>query len=286
MKSSRNSIVAYCSIFIALSGALSSCSPSREQMANETLEKAVELYTKRQYNSAKILLDSIIFTYPDLKQIVRSSKDMMNVVYLTEQERNLQFLDSLLNIREAEVEPLLKYFQEEDPQASNPILISKKQSVGSSFDRALVKAHTDRNGQFFISTHYTGTSPIHHYAVKAEVDELYAISDTITDDALNHSFSDGNEYWETIRFKNSTDNGVGEFIASNADRKIRISFITPKGTGYKFLLTETDKQAISETYYLATLLRETIHIKGQIRNVRTALKHHRSASNNSAIIKK
>ncbi len=283
MKPSTSTIVA-CYAFITLSSISTSCSPSREQLANETFEKAVELYNKQQYNSSKILLDSIIYTYSDMKKMVRSCKEMMNVVYRTEQERNLQFLDSLLTIRENEIAPVMKLFQEEDPDSSNPILINKKQSVGRSFDRALIKAHTDRNGQFFISSHYTGQSPIHHYAVKAEVGDIYTVSDTVVDEALNHAFDDGGEFWETIRFKNSTDNGVGEFIANHSDEKIRIYLISPKGS-YKFLLTETDKQAIRETYYLAALLRETIHIKGQIRNVRTSLKYH-TTTNSSTLIRK
>lgn len=283
MKTSKSTLVA-CYVMLSITSITTACSPSREELAKETFEKAVDLYTKRQYNSSKILLDSIIYTYPEQKKMVRSCKDMMKIVYRTEQERNLQFLDSLLTIREGELAPIMKYFQEEDPQSTNPILINKKQSVGRSFDRALIKAHTDKSGNFFISSHYTGTAPIHHYAMKAEAGDIYAVSDTITDDVLNHIFDDGGEFWETIRYKNGADNGVGEFIANHSDEKIRISLITPKSS-YKFILTETDKQAIRETYYLATLLRETIHIKGQIRNVRTSLNHH-STNNSSTLTKK
>ncbi|MDO4462348.1 MAG: hypothetical protein Q4C30_07630 [Bacteroidia bacterium] len=282
MKYSKGTLV-YCIYMLSISSILSSCSPSREELAQETFQKAVDLYSNHQYNSSKILLDSIIYSYPEQKVLVHKCKDMMNMVYRTEQERNLQFLDSLLSIRESEVAPIMKYFQEENPESANPTLISKRQSIGSSFDRALIKAHTDKNGNFFISSHYTGEAPIHHFAIKAEVGDIFTVSDTITDDALNHAFNDGGTYWETIRFKNASDNGVGEFIANHSDEKIRISLITPKGSGYKFMLTEIDKQAIRETYYLATLLRETIHIKGQIRNVRTSLKYNKAISNSSLI---
>lgn len=282
MKSSKSTLVA-CYVMLSISGITTSCSPSREDLAKETFQKAVDLYTKHQYNSSKILLDSIIYSYPEMKAMVRKCKDMMKVVYHTEQERNLEFLDSLLSIRESEVAPIMKYFQEEDPDSPYSTIINKKQSIGRSFDRALIKAHTDKNGNFFISSHYTGDSPIHHYAIKAETGDIFAVSDTITDDALNHSFNDGGEFWETIRFRNASDNGVGEFIANHSDEKIRITLITPKGSGYKFMLTDSDKQAIRETYYLATLLRETIHIKGQIRNVRTSLQHYNANSKSSLI---
>lgn len=249
-----------------------SCAPSREERARATFEQALTQYKSQNFNAAKILLDSIIYTYPDQKQLVRESRDMMHIVYRTEQERNLLFLDSLLEIRESEIAPLMKDFQEEDPNANMPILISKKQSVGRSFERSLVKAHTDKNGGFFISSHYTGETPINHIAIKAEVDGQYLVSDTITDDVLNHAFENDGQIWEAIRYKNASDNGVAEFIASNFDKKIRITLLTPKGNGYHFMMTETDKEAVRETYYLAALLRETIQIKGQIRNVKTAMK--------------
>lgn len=264
-------------IVLSVVCSLISCSIPREKQAEATFNEAVDAYMNRHYNTAKLLLDSVLFTYPDLKKIVRESKDMLEIIYKTEQERNLLFLDSLLTARDNEIEPLMAQFEPEDAQSEMPTLIHKKQNVAHAWDRSYIRAHTDKNGTFYISSHYTGTTPIHHYAIRATVGDYYQQTDSIDDEAYVHNFEDGGTVWEVVKFKNGSDNGVANFIATNFDKTITVSFIGQKGQ-YKIQLTETDKQAFRETYQLATLLRETIQIRSQIRNVKIAMKKNKKTN--------
>lgn len=250
---------------------LSGCQMSREEMANRTFQQAVDAYIGHKYNKAKILLDSVIYTYHDIKPIVRESKDMLEIIYRTEQERNMQFLDSLLAIREQEIKPLMAQFEEDASTGDIPVLVHKKQVAQRAWDRSYIRAHVDKNGTFYISSHYTGNGYISHYAIKAKTDNMYQTTDSMETEAYIHRFDDGTNYWETIKFKNGTDNGVGSFIASNFDKPVDVIFIGPR-TNYRIRLTETDKNAIRDTYQLALMLRETVQIKSQIRTVKMTLK--------------
>jgi len=249
----------------------SGCSVPREKRAEKTFNEAIEAYMSRRYNKAKLLLDSVLYTYPDLKKLARESKDMLEIIYKTEQERNLMFLDSLLQIREQEVKPLLAQFEAEDPEQENPVLIHKKQNAQHAFERAYIRAHVDKNGTFYVSSHYTGPGYIHHYAVKATVDDMYQQTDSIGEEAYVHSFENDGTVWEIVKYKNGADNGLASFVANNFDKPIDIHFIGDN-TDCRFRMTEVDKQAFRETYQLAMLLRETVQIKSQIRNVKMAMK--------------
>lgn len=249
----------------------SSCSPSREKMAEKTFNEAVDAYMNRRFNKAKILLDSVLYTYPDLKGVVRESKDMLEIIYKTEQERNLLFLDSLLNIREQEIKPLMAQFEAEDRNADNSSLIHKTQTASRAWERSYIRAHVDKNGTFYISSHYTGNGHINHHSVKAVIDDSFQQTDSISEEAYIHSFDNGDNSFEIVKYKNGADNGLGSFVASNFDKPIDIVFIGER-TNIKYRMTDIDKTAFRETYQLAMMLREMVQIKSQIRNVKLAMK--------------
>lgn len=265
-------------VFFTIIAFLSGCSNvSKEDEARNIYNMALEAYMNKNYNKSKVLLDSIIYNYQKEKQVFREAKDLMNIVYRTEQEKSLEFLDSLLTIREEEIKPLMDQFYIEDEKADVPVLIHKRQSATRAYERSYLRAHTDINGSFYISSHYTGERYINHNQIKVDVDDVFAISDTIVNDAYLRYFDDGGQFFEIVKYKKGSDNGTASFIAQNFNKKITVTFIGPRSK-YRILLTDIDKECIRDTYYLAMLLRESIQIKSQIRNVQTTLQKTRIQS--------
>lgn len=252
-----------CSIAVA-------CSPSREEQAKLALEQAVEAYSAQQYNHAKLLLDSVIEYFPEQKTTVHEARDLMRIVYRTEQENNLHFLDSLLRLREEEIKPIMAQFYIEDEQADPIVMIHRRQSARIAYDRCYLRAYVDRNGEFYLASHYTGERHINHNCVRVDVDHEYAVTDSINSEALNHAFGDNGQVWEVVKYKNGRDNGVASFVARNADKRIGVTLIGGRSK-YKFYLTDLDKQCIRDSYNLAQLQRELIQIKSQIRNVKKSI---------------
>lgn len=263
-------MIKYYPLLLLLFVIAAACSPSREEQAKLTLEDAVQAYTHRQFNRAKLMLDSVIEFYPEQKATVREARDLMQIVYRTEQENNLHFLDSLLQLREEELKPILAQFYVEDDAVEPAVMIHRRQSTRAAYDRCYLRAHVNRNGEFYLASHYTGQNHIHHNRVRVDVGREYVITDSITTDALNHAFGDGDQVWEVVKYKDGRDNGVASFVARNADKQIAVTLLGRK-TKYKFYLTETDRQCIRDTYNLSVMLREIIQIKSQIRNVKKSI---------------
>lgn len=206
----------------------------------------------------------------------------MNKIYRTEQEQNLAYLDSLLAVRQEETKKLMKNFFIEDEHNDTPVLIHKRQSAAAAYERSYVRGYTDVKGTFYMSSHYTGSKHIGHCAVRVAVGESYAQTDSVTHEALNHSFGDEGQVWEVVKYKNGADNGAAAFVARNHQERIVVTFVTPHGSSYRITMTQTDKDALRDTYQLSLLLRETEQIKSQLADVRKAL----AEMNESVFIKK
>lgn len=251
---------------------LAGCAMSDGEKAEKLVETAMDHYKNKRYNSAKLLLDSVIFSYSGEKKIVRAAKELQKSVLRVEQEKNLQYLDSLLLIKEAAIVPVMKNFVVEDPGSSEPRYISKHQQAVRAFERCYLRLHTNKNGVMTLSSHYTGEHHIGHRVVKVKSGEQYCVTDSVGDGVYYHGFESDGISFESVRFANGADNGVVEFIADNYDRRLEVSLINERGRTYRYYMTETDRKAIRDVYELAMLQRELVQIKAQIRSVKTSLR--------------
>jgi len=84
--------------------------------------------------------------------------------------------------------------------------------------------------------------------------DISAKTDSIPlDDAMNHR-SDFMEYkWEKVSYRNGKDNGVIQFIADNADRKLKAAFLG-KSQSY-IILEDYDKVAVKEALALSNAIK-------------------------------
>lgn len=245
--------------------AFASCAHNEKEDASRIFSQATEAYESDKYNLTKILLDSIIFNFPNQKEVVGSARELMSRVYKAEQEQNLAYLDSVLTLRNEEIEILLKKFYVEDETVEVPTYIHKSQRTYSSHNRCYVRSFVNANGVFYISSHFTGENHIFHNRIKASVDDSYVMTDCIENDAYKHYFENGEMVWEIVKYKNGTDNETGSFIARNHDKRIKISFLSER-TSYNTIMTEVDRKALYDTFLLSTLLRERTQIVRLVEN--------------------
>src|SRR5690606_34037267 len=99
--------------------------------------------------------------FKDLPEETKSAQALLREINISEQERNLLFLDSALIIQEALLEPLMKNFLLSDEYGSAKILIHKRQRPENSYNRTFLRAHLNEAGDFFISSRYHGTKWIY-----------------------------------------------------------------------------------------------------------------------------
>jgi hypothetical protein len=75
--------------------------------------------------------------------------------------------------------------------------------------------------------------------------------------------------WEKVSYRNGKDNGVIEFIAQNADRRLKAVLL---GKEYYYIILETyDKQAVKDALALSKALKRKIQLEAEIQNLQNKL---------------
>ena len=242
----------------------------QNNQAGKIYKEAEKLFSEKEYNKAKLLIDSILTTHPKNIEFTTRSKELLRIITRAEQENSLTFLDSLLKTKELELKPLMENFEENLEVGEIPVLVHKRQKIENSFSRSYLMAYLNKAGEFYLSSRYVGKQRIHHNRIKVYHQSLSAESETIEEDGvLNRSFDDGEWHWEIINFKGNRDNGIADFISSHYDKPLKIEYIGK--TRHYIVMEPYDKEAIRDAYEISFLLRETEKIKEQIENVKRTL---------------
>lgn len=246
---------------------LISCGPSREEKASEKLDEAIALRDSGKYNLAKMKLDTVMTRFGDLTEQVAFARHMLDSITLMEQKRNLQYLDSMIVEKEKELEPLMKNFIESDEYGSQPILIHRRQKPENSYNRTFIRAHLNGKGEFYISSRYHGQEWIRHNQIKVYNAGESVTSAAIPEDGLNNRcFEDGEDKWEIVSYKDGDDNGIINFIASNAEKPLKVQFIGKKY--YYIVMEKFDKEAIRDGYETSFVLQELEGLRREREKVR------------------
>ncbi|MDR0799668.1 MAG: hypothetical protein LBN18_07920, partial [Dysgonamonadaceae bacterium] len=134
-------------IIIGLVLFLANCQNNKQE-AQASLEKARGFYEKAEYGSAKQVLDEIKTNYPKITDLQEERLHLMRLIELKEQERNLNYCDSMLMIFQNEA----SRFPKENPTASD--------------DSQPLRIGVNEDGGMYIISSYTGATPLHHNQLK------------------------------------------------------------------------------------------------------------------------
>jgi hypothetical protein len=114
--------------------------------------------------------------------------------------------------------------------------------------------HLDERGDIYLSSNYYGKGSINHTGLRVYDGEIDAKTDSVPIGDESNRQSDFMEYkWEKVSYRNGKDNGVIEFIANHADRKLKAVFL---GKGqYYIILEEFDKTAVKDAMALSKAIK-------------------------------
>ena len=246
---------------------LVSCGPSPEEKAGEKIEEAVQLRDSGELNVARMKLDTVIDQYGDLTEQVAEAKRLLNEINLTEQKRSQEYLDSMINVKEAELDPLLDNFIASDEYGSETIYIHRRQRPEVSYHRTFIRAHLDASGDFYISSRYHGTDWLRHNQIRVYNAGESVKSEKISEDSFNNRrFEDGEDKFEIVRYKDGADNGIVDFIASNVEKPLKVEYIGEKH--YYIVMEQFDKEAIRDAYETSFVLQELEGLKEEKKRVK------------------
>ncbi len=245
---------------------LVSCGPSPEEQAGEKIEEAVKFRESRQLNMARMKLDTVIDQYGDLTGKVAEAKRLLRDINLIEQKNSLEYLDSMITEKEAELGPLLENFIASDEYGSETVYMHRRQRPEISYHRTFLKAHLDESGDFYISSQYHGKEWLRHNQIRVYNAGKSVKSEKIPEDGFNNRrFEDGEDKFEIVRYKDGADNGVVDFIASNVEKPLKVEYIGEKH--YYVVMEQFDKEAIRDAYETSFVLQELEGLKNEKKRV-------------------
>jgi hypothetical protein len=240
-----------------------SCGPSDEDKARAKVNFAKMLLEQKDTAQALIQLDSIAVLYPEARYSANAAKNMVNEINFNLLQRKENELDTV-RARIAVMENLFDKEKTEFDRYTQ--YIHKRQSVQTSLIRSFIQVHLDERGEIYLSSNYCGKGSINHTGLRVYDGEIDAKTDSVPLGDESNRHSDFMEYkWEKVSYRNGRDNGVIEFIANHADRKLKAVFL---GKGqYYIILEEFDKTAVKDALALSKAIKNRNALEKEIQSL-------------------
>lgn len=230
---------------------LFSCEKSIEEPARLLLAEARELYAADDYNSARILIDSISMTYPKAYKTRREAEILRREVMLKEKQRDVEYFtgmyDMLVERRDSLVTGFT--FNKEAQYQDMGYYTVPSQAIALNPFNSFLRASVRENGDAYLASYYRGAK-ISHKTLKVSSGESFVICE--------NPFS-SRSYWylgvynERRDYRYGADDGVMDFIASATD-PVKVNISGEQGK-YEYMLRDDDAKAIKRVIELSNLLK-------------------------------
>ncbi|WP_338158145.1 hypothetical protein [uncultured Phocaeicola sp.] len=243
---------------LVLAALLTACG-SDDKKAGELFQRAELSFADGDYSLAKLQIDSIRTLYPKAFDVRKSAVRLMQQVDLKEQQKTLVYLDSVMAVKQAELDSIKGRFVLEKDTAYQEVgnYFYPTQVVEKNIGRSFLRGQVNEMGEMSLTSIYCAGGNIHHTAVKVSVGDLFAETPASVD---SYETTDLGKAIEKADYKLGNDGGVIAFLVANRDKKnIRLEFIGDRN--YKTVMQPNDVKAIAELSELARILTGIEEIK-------------------------
>lgn len=248
-------------LFMCLCCTLFSCE-NVEKKAGEKLQVARQALERGDYSEAKMQIDSIKILYPKAFETRREGIGLMQQVELKEQEKTINYLDSLLQIKQKELDAIKGNFTFEKDAEYQQIgnYLHPSQVIEKNLHRSFLRFLVNENGLMTMTSIYCGPHNIHHVGVKVTApDGSFAETPASKD---SYETTDLGEKIEKADFKMGEDGNVMGFLYLNHDKNIRINYLGERP--YSTTMTANDRKALAGVYELSQILSSITQIKKEM----------------------
>ena len=238
-------------LLLAATFSLFSCEKSIEEPARLLLAEARELYAADDYNSARILIDSISMTYPKAYKTRREAEILRREVMLKEKQRDVEYFTGMYDMLVERRDSLVTGFTfNKDAQYQDMGYYTvPSQAIALNPFNSFLRASVKENGDAYLASYYRGAK-ISHKTLKVSSGESFVICE--------NPFS-SRSYWylgvynERRDYRYGADDGVMDFIASATD-PVKVNISGEQGK-YEYMLRDDDAKAIKCVIELSNLLK-------------------------------
>ena len=132
--------------------------------------------------------------------------------------------------------------------------LHKNQTIDNITNRNCLRAHVKGTGYIYLEDHYFSTEWLFHTSLQISINGKVWTSETIeTYDKNNKQTNNSGFIWEMIDYIGGRDNGILKAIADNGEAEIKVRF-NGRQRNEDFILSDTDKKAIKDSYELSELI--------------------------------
>ena len=240
--------------------ALTGCGDGGEKEAQIRLQKAETAFQQENFSEAKLQIDSIKVLYPKAFEARKQGIKLMQQVDLKEQGKTLVYLDSMMQVKQAQLDSIKANFILEKDTAYQEIgnWFYPTQVVEKNVGRSFLRAQVNELGEMSLTSIYCAGGKLNHTSVKVSVGDTFAETPMTKD---SYTTSDLGRTIEKADYKVGEDGGVAGFIVANQDKNIQLTFIGDKT--YRTAMQKNDRKGIAELTELARILSGMEEIRKQ-----------------------
>jgi hypothetical protein len=239
---------------------LAGCGDGGEKEAQIRLQKAEVALQQENFSEAKLQIDSIKVLYPKAFEARKQGIKLMQQVDLKEQGKTLVYLDSMMQVKQAQLDSIKANFVLEKDTAYQEIgnWFYPTQVVEKNVGRSFLRAQVNELGEMSLTSIYCAGGQLNHTSVKVSVGDTFAETPMTND---SYATTDLGRTIEKADYKVGEDGGVVGFIVANQDKNIQLTFIGDKT--YRTAMQKNDRKAIAELTELARILSGMEEIRKQ-----------------------
>ena len=247
------------SAILALS-LLAGCGDGGEKEAQVRLQKAEAALQQDNFSEAKLQIDSIKVLHPKAFEARKQGIKLMQQVDLKEQQKTLVYLDSMMQVKQLQLDSIKGRFVFEKDTAYQDIgnWFYPTQVVEKNVGRSFLRAHVNELGEMSLTSIYCAGGKLNHTSVKVSVGDTFAETPMTKD---SYTTTDLGRTIEKADYKVGEDGGVAGFIVANADKNIQLTFIGDKT--WRTAMQKNDRKAFVELTELARILSGMEEIRKQ-----------------------
>lgn len=227
-----------------------SCGEDIERSAQALLNEARTASQSKDYDKAKILLDSIKTTYPKAFKTRREALKLSREVEFGQQSRSLNFYEEQLKQLVAKRDNMLgEFVLEKDTryqEKGNYMLPT--QTLKSNYGLTYLRAQVSEDGVAYITSVYRGKA-IEHKGIKLSAGDTFV---ECSEPLHRYSSKHLGITSERLDFRYGNDGGIMDFIASTKG-EINVKLLAGKNS-VSYTLRESDAQAVVKVLALANVL--------------------------------
>lgn len=239
---------------------LAGCGDGGEKEAQLRLQKAEAALSQDHFSEAKLQIDSIKILYPKAFEARKQGIKLMQQVDLNEQRKTLVYLDSMLQVKQSQLDSIKGKFVLEKDTAYQEIgnWFYPTQVVEKNTGRSFLRAQVSELGEMSLTSIYCAGGKLNHTSVKVSVGDTFAETPASKD---IYATTDLGRTIEKADYRVGEDGGVVGFVMAHQDKNIQLTFIGDKT--YRTAMQKNDRKAIAELAGLARVLTGMEEIRKQ-----------------------